>query len=177
MMEKSIVRLDQFIKDIIDYSRNSRVGVQIEEIDLKQLILNSFDDLKYIEGAEQTEKIINIPNDMKFTSDPTRLKVIVRNILSNAIKYGYKPEGEKKIEIKARKNNGSLLLSIMDNGPGIPKDQQGKIFDMFYRLHESKSGTGLGLYIVKETVDRLKGNINIKSAPDKGARFEITLPN
>ncbi|MEM1406891.1 MAG: ATP-binding protein [Bacteroidota bacterium] len=177
MMEQSIVRLDQFIKDIIDYSRNSRVGVQIEEIDLKQLILNSFDDLKYIEGSEQTAKVINMPDDLKVTSDPTRLRVIVRNILSNAIKYGHKPGNEKKIEIEASKKNGSLVLSIVDNGPGIPKDQQDKIFDMFYRLHESKSGTGLGLYIVKETVDRLKGKINIKSVPEKGACFEITLPN
>ena len=176
MMEQSIVRLDQFIKDIIDYSRNSRVEVQPEEIDLKQLVINSFDDLKYIKGAEEAVKVIDITKNLIITSDPTRLRVIIRNILSNAIKYGYKENGEKKLEITASKENGSLLLSISDNGPGIPKDQQNRIFDMFYRLHESKSGTGLGLYIVKETVDKLNGSIKVVSKPDKGARFEITIP-
>ena len=131
MMEKSIVRLDQFIKDIIDYSRNSRIEPELEEIDLKGLIVNAFDDLKYIDGAEATQKVIDIDEDLRITSDSTRLRVIVRNILSNAMKYGHKHGNKPKIQVSALRENGHLLLSIEDNGPGIPKDQKEKIFEYF----------------------------------------------
>ncbi|MEM8565545.1 MAG: ATP-binding protein [Bacteroidota bacterium] len=176
MMEKSIMRLDRFIKDIIDYSRNARVDIETEEIDIGQLINNSFDDLKYIEGAEEIKKKINISKNLKVTTDPARLRVVVRNILSNAIKYGHKNGEEKQIDIEAIVENGSLTLSITDSGPGIPMGQEEKIFDMFYRLHENKSGTGLGLYIVKETVEKLKGTIGVVQKEGRGACFELTIP-
>ncbi|MEM7106578.1 MAG: 7TM diverse intracellular signaling domain-containing protein [Bacteroidota bacterium] len=176
MMEKSIKRLDRFIKDIIDYSRNARVDLEPEEIHLKQLINNSFDDLKYIDGAEEIKKYIHIKDDLKVTTDPTRLRVVVRNILSNAIKYGHEEGGRKQIEVEAYRENGKLVMSITDSGPGIPEDQQEKIFDMFYRLHENKSGTGLGLYIVQETIDKLKGTIKVVKKEGKGACFQITIP-
>lgn len=177
MMKRSVERLDQFIKDIIDYSRNARVQVNAEKIDLKLLIHNVFEDLKYIEGAEEIEKNIMVEKGLSVFSDPIRLRVVVRNILSNAIKYGCSQREIKQIDIKAQRSNNTLKMSIKDYGPGIPEDQKGKIFEMFYRAHESKSGTGLGLYIVKETLDKLGGSVEVISAPDEGAEFVVKVPS
>jgi len=73
--------------------------------------------------------------------------------------------------------NKKALFSIIDNGPGISEEFHDKIFDMFYRVHESISGTGLGLYIVKESGDRLMGKVSLQSSLDKGAKFIVEIPN
>ena len=176
MMEKSVTRLDQFIADIIDYSRNSRVQVKPGHIKLKKMIFDVFDDLKYIDGADELVKEIAVGSDFDFMTDPIRLRVILRNILSNAIRYGCLGNAVKKIEINAKVQDNRLKLSIKDHGPGIPENQQDKIFDMFYRAHEGLAGTGLGLYIVKETVEKLEGTIEVKSKPKQGAEFLIEIP-
>ena len=176
MMEKSVVRLDQFIEDIIDYSRNSRIKVKPGSIELENMVYDVFDDLKYIDGADELEKEVDINENRNFKTDPIRLKVILRNILSNAIRYGCLGSRIKKIEIKAQVGDDRLRLSIKDHGPGIPGDQHYKIFDMFYRAHEGLTGTGLGLYIVKETVEKLEGTVEVRSQPKEGAEFLIEIP-
>ncbi len=176
MMERSVARLDQFIEDIIDYSRNARIQVKPEDVELVKMIDDIFDDLKYIKGANELIKEVDIQKDFQFKTDPIRLRVILRNILSNAIRYGCLGSKMKKVKVTAKIKNKRLKLSIRDHGPGIPKDQQDKIFDMFYRAHEGLAGTGLGLYIVKETVDKLNGTVEVVSSPKKGAEFLVELP-
>jgi len=76
-----------------------------------------------------------------------------------------------------KRNNDEYLFSIKDNGIGISAENQSKIFDMFYRVSSSSVGSGLGLYIVKETIDKLNGQIEIESELSKGTTFNIHIPN
>jgi signal transduction histidine kinase len=115
----------------------------------------------------------------KFYSDENRITIILSNLINNALRYGMKYRGAEKtkIDIKVSVNNEKALFSVSDNGPGISEEFHDKIFDMFYRKNESISGTGLGLYIVKESVERLQGKVSIESSLDQGANFLVDIPN
>ena len=81
------------------------------------------------------------------------------------------------ITIRTVQNNGSLILQVEDNGLGIKKEDQGRIFEMFYVTNASNKGTGLGLYITQETVQKMKGEITVDSQLGVGTTFSIVLPN
>ncbi len=177
LMEKSIQKLDTFISDIINYSRNTRTQVSYQEIDLKTLLQETLEGLTYMEGYESMEKRIHVEQEAPFYSDLFRLKIICSNLLSNAIKYRSSLVGQSYVQVKVHVNSQRAFLEVKDNGQGIAPDQVEKIFEMFYRASESSKGSGLGLYIVKEVVEALKGKIRVHSQLQKGTDFVIEIPN
>jgi signal transduction histidine kinase len=97
------------------------------------------------------------------------------NLISNALKYKNRNAEECFLEITFRKQEGKHLIQIKDNGIGISKENQAKVFDMFFRATLQSTGSGLGLYIVKETVEKLGGTIAVDSVPDQSTAFIVTL--
>lgn len=176
MMEKSIKRLDQFIRDIIDYSRNTRVELRPEQINITELLQSAYDDLHYMDQAKDFTLDVNIKEEATFYSDETRMRIVIRNLLSNALRYGYTEDGEKKIEISGSLNQEWLKLSFRDYGPGVDPEHQENIFKMFYRANETSEGTGLGLYIVRETLDKMNGSVMLETSGE-GTIFRIAVPN
>jgi PAS domain S-box-containing protein len=175
-MEKSIHNLDNFIQDIIQYSRNSRVEVEKEPFLLKELVMELLDDIKYQGNPDSIIEIINNINDnILINTDRYRLGVILNNILSNAIRYSDSNKEYPKIIIDAKQIKSKIFISIEDNGIGIATQHLTNIFKMFYRAHDKKVGTGLGLYIVKETLERINGKINVESQVGVGTKFLIEL--
>lgn len=177
MMEKSVVRLDTFIKDIIDYSRNERTEISYESIDLQETIETIFEDLKYLKGFEGIDKKINIASNGLLKNDKVRVKVALRNLISNAIRYGCPPGGIRRIEIIAKVDEEKAIVTIKDFGPGISEKHHPHVFEMFYRAHERSEGTGLGLYIVKETLEKINGGIELVGSSGDGCEFVLTIPN
>jgi len=178
MMERSIIRLDTFIKDIIDYSRNERTEIKHTSIDLKKMIKNIFTDMKYLDGVNQIKKNIDVEEQSSFKSDALRVRIAVRNLISNAIKYGCSEDAkQKQIDVYVVINQNEATIKIKDFGPGIPEKHHPHIYEMFYKAHEKSSGTGLGLYIVKETVEKLQGGITFESKKNKGTTFTLNFPN
>jgi len=181
MMEKSVNKLDRFVQEIIHYSRNSRLEVKTEEIDLKALFNEVFDSLKHIQGAEKVELQIEIEQttEKPFISDSSRLSVIFNNLISNAINYRSRRHDHPYIRLRATIKADQAVLVISDNGLGISAEYRHRVFDMFFRATEdtSVSGSGLGLYIVKESIDMLEGQISLESEQNVGTSFTITLPN
>jgi signal transduction histidine kinase len=104
------------------------------------------------------------------------LKVILSNFLSNAIKYRDAGKNDPFIRIIIGKENSSFSITVHDNGVGIRPDHQPKVFDMFYRANDSVEGSGLGLYIAKETAERLHGKIEMTSEFGQGTSFKVSLP-
>jgi signal transduction histidine kinase len=176
MMEKSILKLDETLKEILDYSRNARKDVVLECIDIKNLINESIDKLKFIAGTQNLKITINVSEDSFLSSDRYRLSVILNNLLSNAIKYRDKNKSVQYINISVAKNKEAALITVTDNGIGIGKIQCKKIFDMFYRGTEQSDGAGLGLYIVKEALEKLKGTIDVESTVGEGSAFRVMIP-
>ena len=138
------------------------------------MVSEIYDDIKYL----NTQKI-NFSTEYDFEdiiiTDESRLKTILKNIIGNAFKYLKKVE-ESTVQFKAYKENGYLLIEITDNGEGISEEHQSKIFDMFYRASNTSAGTGLGLYICKEILNKMNGEINISSVKNEGTTVFIKIP-
>lgn len=176
MMIDRVDKLDFFIKDIIDYSKNARTEIRSEPVDFTKLLDEVTDNLKYIDGAASIQFRRNVLIGHAVNADKNRLSIILNNLLANAIKY-HDPKKEKQwIDVQVSNSHGTLKLQVSDNGMGIDPEHHGKVFDMFYRGTYQSNGSGLGLYIVKETVSKMNGSISLESAPGVGSSFFITLP-
>jgi signal transduction histidine kinase len=175
MVGRSAIQQDLFIKDILDISRNSRLMIDKKRIDWQKLINDTFEQLKYSVKDKDFVRKVNISGRSSFYSDQRRIKVIFNNLISNAIRYSNGKDPIVEIDIKINKTNADIVIA--DNGVGIEKKYQKKVFDMFYRATDTNAGSGLGLYIVKESVDKLNGEIDLISEPGKGTKFFISIPN
>jgi signal transduction histidine kinase len=177
MMQHSIHKLDNTLKEILDYSRNARSEVNLEQVYFDKIVEDSFDRLMYMEGSESIQKSVAVAGSDEVYSDPYRLSVIINNLVSNAIKYRDTTKPSSTIDIAATITDKSVEMTFRDNGIGISEEFLPKIFDMFFRATERSEGAGLGLYIVKETIEKLHGTIQVKSAVGEGTVFSICLPN
>ncbi len=177
MMESSIHKLDETVKEILDYSRNARQNLTIERIDLDGMVREHFEKMKFMAGSNVIFQEIHVSENAPFFSDRYRLSVIFNNLISNAIKY-YDPAKEKPlITVSATVGPEEARLEVKDNGIGIDERHLSKVFDMFFRGTEANKGAGLGLYIVREAVEKLKGTIELESARGEGTTFRLKVPN
>jgi signal transduction histidine kinase len=175
MIHKSANQQDHFIREILDQSRNSRLEIKREEIFFEPIIEETFNQLKFATSTGQNvERIINVKQEHPFYSDRWRLKVILNNIISNAIRY--RNGKDPVIRVNVAVNSEGALVEIEDNGKGIEKEHLGKVCNMFYRATDDGAGSGLGLYIVKETVDKLKGSLKIDSEVGRGTVVQLNIP-
>ena len=177
MMETSMHKLDDTLKEILDYSRNSRQDLCIEKIDLQQLLDDNLEKMQFMPGSSSIDKHINIREDAPLYSDKYRISVIFNNLISNAIKYHDPIKEHPTLNITIEVTKERVRFEFQDNGVGIDKEYQDKIFNMFFRATQLSEGAGLGLYIVQEAVDKLKGTIIIESEKRKGTTFTINIPN
>lgn len=178
MLKGSISKLDGFIGDILDYSRNSRMDIKKEPVNISELVEDVTANLKFMNGCRSKVDLkINIDKDAVIETDRIRLGIIFNNLVSNAMRYQDDQNTNPFVGIDIDMSDTETGIIIRDNGIGIHKDQQKKIFDMFYRVSEASVGSGLGLYIVKETVSKLNGTIELESEPGKGSAFVVKIPN
>jgi signal transduction histidine kinase len=119
MMQHSIHRLDDTLKEILDYSRNARSALNIAEVDIRKMVLDSFERLKYMEGSENITKSVETNAEGPFHTDAYRLSVIINNLISNAIKYRDPQKENSKLIVTANVSDNKLMLTVHDNGIGI----------------------------------------------------------
>lgn len=176
LIESSVRKLDETIQEINNYSKNTRTEVTPESVCFEELIQNVIESLSFLENAGKINISYIIPAGFVFISDSSRLKMILNNILSNAIKYYNPIQEDPFIHVVLRPEKEGVSIKIKDNGLGIAKEYHEKIFNMFFRASTKSSGSGLGLYIVKEAVLKLSGKIQLESVPGEGSEFRIFLP-
>jgi len=178
MLQKNILKLDGFITDILDYSRNSRTEITKEEINFNELLLDITQNLKFMGGTNRIIDIrIDVNDETIIKSDKSRICIILNNLVSNAIRYQNPNIDQPFVSIKVDMSDTETGIIIRDNGIGMRKEVHQKIFDMFYRVSDISVGSGLGLYIVNEAVQKLNGNIEVQSEIGEGSTFTIKLPN
>jgi signal transduction histidine kinase len=151
--------------------------VKVTIINFEELVREGLDEIRYLDENGDIRKEVNIRGDGDFISDERRISVILNNLLSNAVNYHDRNKDKKYIRINIIYSASKAEIIVEDNGLGISKDQQKKVFNMFYRANEESKGSGLGLYIVKETLEKIKGEILLTSKPREGSRFLITIPS
>lgn len=175
MAQGSIDRLDNTIQDILEYSRNSRLDVKLEHFDIRPVVQHIFDDIQFVSDNPMRFDI-EIEGDSSVYTDQTRITTIIKNLVSNAAKYRRLDADQSFVRFELRQSNQSLHIKVIDNGIGIPENEKSNVFQMFYRVSTDRMGTGLGLFIVKEITNKLKGTIVLESNVNEGTSVEIILP-
>lgn len=176
LMRVSIDKLEDFIKSIMEYSSNNKKAIIQEEINLNKLLDDIVGDLKYYDRADRITLVRKIDPTFYFASDPRRLKIVLSNLITNSIKYHDYEKESLFIEVKAASLRDFIEISIIDNGSGIDEAYLDQIFEMFFRATVSAQGSGLGLYIVKDTVKKLGGEISVDSKLAEGTTFSLRFP-
>jgi len=176
LMENQVHKLDHFIHDVLSHSKNLKMSVVTSPINFEEVIEKCIADLSYLPGFDDVIKNITVAGG-GFLSDKWRINEIFRNLIANCIKYkdGSKNTSEMSINVSVVDNGCNI--TIEDNGIGIVKECVPRIFEMFYRATDTSKGSGIGLYIVKNAVEKLGGSINLKSEHTKGTIFNIEIPN
>jgi signal transduction histidine kinase len=174
-MSNSARQQDNFIREILDHSRNSRLEVKREPVRFKDVIDDTFEQLKFATTTgKSVKKIVEVNQENDFYTDHWRLKVVLNNLLSNAIRYRNGRDPVIKINVKVDQHLATV--EIADNGRGIASEHLENVCKMFYRATDEGAGSGLGLYIVKETIDKLNGSLHIESEEGKGTTVKIEIP-
>lgn len=176
MMTHRVNALDKFIKDITDYSRNNRMQITREPVNVYQLIKEIWESLMFSADAQSITFLNEIPQDLVIENDSKRLHMVMSNLIANAIRYHDNRKEKKYIRIYQHAIGASFSIHVEDNGQGITPEIQKRVFEMFYRGNETSQGSGLGLYIVKETITKLAGTVHLYSQPRVGSTFIVTLP-
>lgn len=180
ILEENTQRMGDLVNDLLTVSRieTGRLPLKKEEISLGDLTKKAILKFKPLADASNIKVEIRAPKNLpKILSDRLWLEQIVENLLDNAIRY-IKKEGEVKIKIKTGAKK--IYFEIQDNGVGIPKEEQKFIFQKFFRssnvLKYQTEGSGLGLYITKQILKLLGGEIGFSSKANKGSTFFFSLP-
>jgi PAS domain S-box-containing protein len=171
-----VEHLDHFIGDVLSHSKNLKMEISTAKVDFDRIIQQTFSDLNYLDGTQDMKRSVKIEG-IEFFSDPWRISEIMRNLISNAIKYRRLENVVCEINIKITIDHLRAEIIFSDNGIGINESNLSKIFEMFYRATEQSDGSGIGLYIVKNAVEKLGGQIYVASRVGQGTRFNIILPN
>ncbi|MEM1407682.1 MAG: HAMP domain-containing sensor histidine kinase [Bacteroidota bacterium] len=176
LMKGSIQKMDNFIKDVVAYSKNKKLEINKEDLNINDLILDVFKDHQYMSEVGRIERKIDVRGNEIIHSDLGRLKIIFNNLISNAIRYADFNKKKCWVSIRVDVTHSSINIIFSDNGIGIEDTHLKKIFNMFFRASESSSGSGLGLFILLETVKKLSGSVEVSSEPKVGTSFFINIP-
>lgn len=175
MLQDAADSMDSYIRNVLEYSRNKRLEVEFEEIDLDELIRDMEQKFRFIPGYRE----LQFETDFEIKtlrSDAYRIEIILNNLISNAIKYRDLGKRQSWCKVTIKEDGDHYLISVADNGIGVPKIKLGNLFDMFFKVKTDHPGSGLGLYILKEVVDNLHGQIMVESKEKKGSTFGVLLP-
>lgn len=175
MIEGCVKKMDVFIHKIIEYYKGIRLENEIEEVSFSQLFADSIEMSQMVNPKIRFTTQVNQP--IPFYCDAFRLSLIINNLVSNAVKYQRSNEENPTVQLLVEVNQKEAIIQVHDNGVGIIEDHLTKIFDIFFRSSDFKNGLGIGLYIVKEALNRLKGKIDVSSVYGSGSHFVLTIPN
>jgi signal transduction histidine kinase/ligand-binding sensor domain-containing protein len=178
LIEKSSGKLENFIVDLIELSRSRRLELQIGRIEVRTAVDAMLNDLKYLDREGKIRFEVAVRNGLLLENDPKRFELVLKNLISNAIKYHDLKKADPWVRISAEQNgDNGILLEVADNGKGIERSHIGRIFEMYFRASSDAKGSGLGLHLTQDAVKRMRGKIEVRSAFQEGTTFRVTLPS
>jgi len=169
---KSAIRMDHLTRDVLNYSQISRVNLELQPVITQQLVLEVIDTYPMF-AAKNTNTVLegSLPSVM---GNEAMLTQVFSNLMSNAVKF-VRVDKTPRIKIWAESANGRARFFVRDAGIGIPADQHARIFGVFEQLDKTYEGTGIGLAIVKKSVERMGGTVGLTSEPGHGTTFWFEL--
>ncbi len=176
LMGEKAMQLDRFISKVLSHSKNLKMEVSVDRVEIREIIQKIIEDLNYLTGAKEVATSVSVTG-CDLYSDQWRIGEIFRNLISNAIKYRKLYSTDAMVRVDVHVTPERCEIVVEDNGIGVEESLVPRIFEMFFRASDRSDGSGLGLYIVKNAVDRLGGSVAVESKAGEGTRFRITLPN
>ncbi len=177
MIDHTVNKMDAFVQNIIKYYRSNRIDVEINHINFENIINDLLFDLDVHMRDTNIKYLKEIIEPIYISSDESRVRIIINNILLNAIKFHDEYAQSKTICVRVKTNLTGSTIEIEDNGIGIEPEFQDKIYDMFFRGVHKNAGSGVGLYVAKEAVKKINGTIHMESTPGVGTKFIVQIPN
>lgn len=175
MAETSVNRLDGTIQEILEYSRNARLDIKPEWVEIEPMVTNIFEDIRFSTNTT-VQFETHFIGSTQILSDKARLNTVLKNLIGNAVKYKNNNISNPFVRFEFENTEHEIKINVIDNGEGISEEAQKRVFEMFYRGTKNSIGTGLGLYICKEIIDKLKGTISVQSKLNQGTTITIVLP-
>lgn len=180
MLDSSLNRMIENAQETLRKMISTDTPVQIEAIYFSYIINEILDTLRYTEGFSEMHFIEDVKYEGIFENDIKLIRSILLNFITNAIKYRDKKKAEPSLQIIVRRNGNEMQLTIKDNGLGISKKDQKKLFEKGVRTQSAQTsdaeGHGVGLYLVKQSITKLNGRIEVTSQKGKGTEFNVYLP-
>lgn len=181
-MEETSEKLDKVIRDIIDYSKNNRIEVQCEAVHLKSLAEEIIEENEDAFKKQKNQITFHYHSETPesssvFFTDKTRIRIVLNNLIANAISHADPNKNEALIEVALHQKSNSLIILVTDNGLGIDPEIEDRIYDLFFVGNPHSQGSGIGLYVVQEVIQKLEGKISFTSTIGKGTTFTVNLPN
>jgi len=175
LQEKALNSMDEFIMDILTYSRNIRLETKREKINLLETAEETFKLLSNLKNYPKINKDITSNCASEIYSDLFRIKIILNNLFSNAIKFADLSKETPSIKLILNCTKKYFEIKLIDNGIG--DEHKSKVFEIFYRATQNVEGTGVGMFIVKDSVEKLNGSVSFTSKLGEGTTFVVKLPN
>jgi PAS domain S-box-containing protein len=176
-IESSTLKLDNIIRDIVCFSKTTYQKRKSEKLDLEAMVWRIINTYRDIPDFKRIFFNVSAKQDGLFFADSERVEIILTSIISNAIQFFDSNKMRPFIRVNVEVDLQGAHIEVIDNGIGIAQQHQAHIFDMFYKGTVSSNGAGLGLYIVKEGLEQLGGDISLESEVGFGSVFRISLPN
>ncbi len=175
-VHKTVQKLTKTVNNMLYFSRAKNIVPEYTEVKLKSFVDEIIGGLVFKEGFDRMRIHNRIPERLALMTDETILNSVVQNLIGNAIKYQDPKKSDAYLEIDTEEKNGTVVFQFKDNGIGIDEMHKPKLFGMFYRATNEAEGTGLGLYIVKLSLEKLGGTISFESVSGEFTRFTVTIP-
>lgn len=176
LINKSTERLDNILTDLLDVTRINKAKLNIEPVDLKGLVEDVINSLRHQPQSREVDFRTEFQLENGFQSDKKLLTSILQNLIGNSINYQNPQANPPFVKVDIREEEDRVHFEISDNGQGIPERLQKRVFEMFYRGNTDSKGSGLGLYIVKNSIEKLQGFCTLESEAGTGTRVHFSLP-
>jgi signal transduction histidine kinase len=176
MLKPNLGRAEETIKDIVGIVMNEKIEPEPRVIDWQNTIEGVFNAVAQA-NKSRFRLTMKIYAPCAFSSDHLRINSLLDNLITNAIKYADLAKPTSTVHVAVTVSAKSATIEVSDNGTGIAEEYRAKVFNMFFRASVQSMGSGLGLFIVKEIVDKLNGTITLSSEPGMGSTFTLVLPN
>ncbi|GHB42530.1 hybrid sensor histidine kinase/response regulator [Mongoliitalea lutea] len=177
MIDSATVKLDDFIYKMLDFYRSTKMDSRPASIKFDEILYQQMESYKEKWDLNGFELLLSINQTEEFWSDDAKIRVILNNLFSNSYNFHKDLQNGPWIKIEVLVNNGIAEISVEDNGHGIEEKYQSEVFNLFQRASRKNVGSGLGLYMVKESVSQMGGSIKLISEASVGTKVTVKLPS
>ena len=177
LIQESTVKLENTLSSLLEIGLSSNGGLTSRKFNVRDCIEELIEGFNGYPDREDVILLLSANRELTINTEEQTFQSVLQNLIENSIKYRKPYIADAVTKISARKYKNGIKIKVKDNGQGMSRQVQRRAFDMFYRGNQISEGSGLGLFIVKSNVEKLGGQIRIRSQVDHGTEMWIYLPN